>query len=397
MPIYLDHHATTPCDPAVVAAMLPWFTERFGNASSKTHIYGLQAKAAVDVARDQIAHLLGAAPREIVFTSGATEANNLAILGALRARGGHVVTTAIEHKAVLDPCIYAATQGFSSTVVPVGADGRVDPDAIRAALRPETALVSVMLANNEVGTVQPVGEIAAICHERGVWLHTDATQAAGHLPLRVAELGCDLLSLSAHKMYGPKGVGALYVRKGRPLIQLEPLVHGGGHERGLRPGTLPVPLIVGFGIAAQRTVEVLNHGEAARLARLRDRLLAGLRDGAGGFTVHGSLEHRLPHNLNGSFDGVDAEALLLNTKELAFSTGAACASATLEPSHVLRAMGCGDTAYGSVRFGLGRSTTEAEIDLAIEHLCAQVHALRAMNPEYLPRDVKVVVGRPSAG
>ena len=385
MPVYLDHHATTPCDARVVEAMLPYFTEKFGNAASRTHIYGFVANTAVERAREQVASLIGASPKEIVFTSGATEANNLAVLGAARALRGvgrHVIVSAIEHKAVLDPAKHLEAEGFEVTVLPVGSDGRVSPADVAAAMRPGTALVSVMLANNEIGTLQPLAEIAEIAHAHGAVVHTDAAQAPGKLAIDVGALGVDLLSLSAHKMYGPKGIGALYVRRDRrPRLLLEPLVYGGGHERGLRSGTLPVPMIVALGAAAQLAADDVANGEPARLATLRDRLLAGLRAGATGVVVHGSLTHRLPNNLSVSFDGVDGEALILSTKEIAVSSGSACTSATLEPSHVLRAIGVDKAqAHGSIRIGLGRSNGEADVELAISRICGTVERLRELDP-----------------
>lgn len=368
-PIYLDHQATTPVDPRVLEAMLPYFGERFGNAASRTHRYGWEADDAVKAARARIAAWLGAAsPTEIVFTSGATEANNLALKGALAAsadRGRHLVISAIEHPSVRDAARFLADTGRAEvTEVAVSADGLVDPAAVEAAMREDTVLVSVMHANNEVGTVQPLAEIAALCRTRGVLFHTDAVQSAGKIPFDVEALQVDLASVSAHKTYGPKGVGALFVRRRGPRVRLVPLLHGGGHERGRRSGTLPVPLIVGFGEAAALAA-ALREEEAARLGRLRDRLLERVRGGLEGVRVNGSLERRLPGNLNLSFEGVDGEALLLALRDLAVSSGSACASATPEPSHVLRAMGVpDDLAHGSIRFGLGRGTTEAEIERA---------------------------------
>ncbi len=384
LPIYLDHHATTPCDPAVVEAMLPYFTERFGNAASRGHTFGHLARAAVEKARAEVAGLLNASPKEVLWTSGATEANNLALLGTARAgrdRGRHLITVATEHKAVLDPMAHLEREGFEVTVLPVSAGGRVAAEAVEAALRPDTLLVSVMAANNEIGTLQPIEEIGALCRAHGVVFHTDAAQALGKVPLDVQAASVDLLSLSAHKMYGPKGVGALYVRRGRPRLRLEPLLFGGGHERGLRSGTVPVPLVVALGRAAVLAREDLASGALEGVRRLRDRLLEGLTSRIEGLHVNGGLDHRLPNNLNLSFDGVEAEALLMATREIAVSTGSACTSATLEPSHVLRALGIGDTrAHGSVRFGIGRTTTAAEIDHVVGLLAEKVPMLRAMNP-----------------
>jgi cysteine desulfurase len=382
-PIYLDHHSTTPCEPAVVEAMLPWFTARPGNAASRTHTFGLEARAAVEQARAEVAALIGASPKEIVWTSGATEADNLAVLGVAMHRGaGHVVVSAVEHKAVLDPAAHLRGFGFQVTVVPPDADGIVDPERIRAALRDDTILVSLMLANNEVGTVQPVGEVGAETRRRGIPLHVDATQAPGWLDLDVVRDHVDLMALSAHKMYGPKGIGALYVRRGRPRVRLEPLFHGGGHERGHRSGTLPVPLIVGMGKAAVLADEAHEGGTPERVGALRDRLLHGLQTRIDGVILNGSPTRRLPHNLNVSFDRVEAEALMMNLRgTVAVSSGSACSSATLEPSYVLRALGVPDAlAWASVRFGLGRHTTADEIDTVVDAFAEQVAALRALSP-----------------
>ena len=381
-PIYLDHHATTPVDPVVLEAMLPWFTEHFGNAASRGHVEGHRAQRAVESARAQVARHLGCSPKEVVFTSGATESNNLAILGAVRARGAagaHVITAATEHKAVLDPVARLAREGARVTVLDVEPDGRLPVERVAEALRPDTVLVSVMAVNNEVGTVQPIPELGALCRERGVLLHCDAAQTAW-TPVDVRAWQVDLLSLSAHKLYGPKGVGALYVRRGRPRIQLEPLQYGGGHERGFRSGTLPVPLIVGMGAA----VGLLGDAEAeARVARLRDRLWDKLR-AAGGVHLNGGMAHRAPHNLNVSIDGVEAEALLMGIRGIAVSTGSACTSATLEPSHVLRALGLSaGRAQAAIRFGLGRSTTEEEVDRAAAHIVAKVDMLRQLDADTL--------------
>jgi cysteine desulfurase len=376
--IYLDHHATTPCDPRVVDAMLPYFTERFGNAASRSHMFGHQAKAGVELAREQVATLLGASPKEVIFTSGATESNNLAILGACGASDKrHVVTTAIEHKAVLDPVAHLGERGFSVTIVPVDGSGVVEAAAVFAALRADTALVSVMAANNEVGTLQPVEAIGVACRERGVPFHVDAAQIVGKLPFR-ADVA-DLVSVSAHKLYGPKGVGALWIRR-RPRVLITPLFFGGGHERGLRSGTLPVPLIVGFGAACVLAGEDLAAGVPARIAVLRDRLWSGL-SAVGGAELNGDRARRLPNNLNVSFDGVDAEAIMLACREIAVSSGSACTSASLEPSHVLKAIGLSSVrAHGSIRFGLGRTTTVDEIERTITAYATAIPTLRAMAP-----------------
>jgi cysteine desulfurase len=384
-PIYLDHHATTPCDSSVVQAMLPFFSDDFGNAASRSHGAGFRARTAVEAARRQVAALIGATSKEVVWTSGATESNNLAILGAVRASGHpkrHIITAATEHPAVLDPCKALEREGAHLTVLPVDRHGLVDPDAVAAALRPETVLVSVMLVNNEIGVVQDLEAISAVCRAQGVLVHCDAAQAAAWLSIDVRAMGIDLLSLSAHKMYGPKGVGALYVRRGRPKVDLVPLQYGGGHERGLRSGTLAVPLIVGMGHAA----ELATAGEvrAASVGALRDALLQGLQEGLAGVHVNGSLSRRAPHNLNLSFDGVEAEALILAVREvLAVSTGSACSSSTLQPSHVLRALGLPpERTASSIRFGLGRSTTAQQIEQTVDHISAAVVRLRSMADLY---------------
>jgi cysteine desulfurase len=376
-PIYLDYAATTPVDPRVAAAMAPYLTERFGNASS-VHSFGQEAREAVERARAQIAAALGAAPEEVVFTSGATEADNFALFGvaeACRERGRHVVVSAVEHHAVLEPAQVLAARGFEVTILPVDGAGRVDPDAVRRALRPDTILVSVMHANNEIGTVQPVAEIGRLTRERGIRFHCDAAQTFGLLPTDVDALGVDLLALSAHKRYGPKGVGALYIRRGTPL---ERFLHGGSQERNRRAGTLNVPAIVGFGEAvrialAEREVEV------ARLRRLRDRLVAGLLalDGA---RLNGHPTERLPGNVNVSFRGADSEALLLalDLQGIAASSGSACTAGSLEPSHVLSAIGLPpEEAAGTLRFSLGRWTTEAEVDRVLEVMPAVLATVRA--------------------
>lgn len=379
-PIYLDSHATTPVDPRVLAAMLPYFTEQFGNAASRNHPFGWAANKAVEAAREAVAGLIGGRLRGVVFTSGATEANNLAILGAAAvapAGKDHVVTVSTEHRAVLDPCRKLERDGFRVTYLGTGADGRVDVDELRDAVSDRTFLISVMAANNEIGVLQPLFEIGRIARPRGVLFHCDAAQAAATIPLSVAELGVDLMSLSAHKMYGPKGVGALYVRRPPPKIDLAPLFHGGGHERGLRSGTLNVPGIVGFGQAAE-LCRLAMPGEAARLASLRNRLWDGLREHVGQVHVNGSMEHRLPQNLNVSIQGVAGDALLMAMDDVAVSSGAACTTASAEPSHVLKALGVSDElARASIRFGLSRFTTEEEIDYVIAKVAAVVRSLRS--------------------
>jgi cysteine desulfurase len=383
--VYLDNHSTTRCDPAVVAEMVPFFSEVYGNAASRSHRFGLDARAATEKARTQVATWLGASPKEVVFTSGATESDNLAILGAARSRRAeegrdHVVTVATEHPAVLDACAALGREGFTVTVLPVDRRGLVDPDDVAKALRPSTALVSVMLVNNEIGVLQPVAEIGRRCAASGVWLHCDAAQAT-YVPVDFATLPVDLLSVSAHKVYGPKGVGALIVRRRRPRISLVPVLYGGGHERGLRSGTLPVPLIVGFGAAA----ELLGGDEPARIGALRDRLWEGLRAGIDGIVVNGGGE-RAPNNLNVSIDGVEAAALLMALRDVvALSTGSACSSETLAPSHVLQALGIGpDQAQRSVRFGIGRFNTEAEIDRVVAATVEAVGRLRGFSGWYEP-------------
>ncbi|MBW2269387.1 MAG: cysteine desulfurase [Deltaproteobacteria bacterium] len=383
-PIYLDHHATTPCDPRVLDAMLPWFTERFGNASSATHRYGWEADAAVEMARESLAHSLGAAdPRELVFTSGTTESDNLALQGLVRAASAgepHLVTTAIEHPAVLDVCVALEREGARVTRLPVAGDGRVDPAAVAQAITPQTLLVSVMAANSEIGTLQPLAEIGRICRERGVLFHTDAAQALGKLRLDVEALGIDLLSACAHKLYGPKGVGLLYVRDRRPRIRLLPLLYGGGHERGLRSGSLPVPLVVGFARAVELCLEELP-GEADRLTALRERLWNGLRAGLPDLRRNGHPSERLPGNLNVCIPGLEADALIAALKDVALSSGSACASASGEASHVLAALGLSDSAArASLRFGLGRGTTQAQIDIATARVVEEARALRERGP-----------------
>jgi cysteine desulfurase len=372
-PVYLDHHATTPLDPRVLDAMLPYFKEQFGNPHSAQHAYGWAADAAVERARAEVAALIGALPEEIIFTSGATEANNLAIRGAAVAERRHVLTCATEHPCVLETCRALRRQGHEVAELPVQPDGMVDLDRLEETLGPDTALVSIMTANHEIGVLQPLAKIAGLCRERGILLHSDAAQAAGHVPLDVAALGVDLLSLSAHKLCGPKGIGALYVRRG---LRLAPLFAGGGQERGLRPGTLPTPLCVGFGKACALAQDELA-ADAARVRILRDRLYDGLRRALPEVRLNGASDPRLPNNLNVCLPGVDAEDLLAELPELALATGAACASATQEPSPVLRALGLSDEAIsGSIRIGLGRTTTAAEVEFALDRLVDAARRLR---------------------
>ncbi|HTX35847.1 MAG TPA: IscS subfamily cysteine desulfurase [Bryobacteraceae bacterium] len=383
-PVYLDNHATTPVDPRVLERMLPYFGERFGNAASRSHSFGWEAEKAVELARRRIAALAGATPREIVFTSGATESNNLALKGvmeACRTRGNHLVTMATEHQAVLDPARHLERQGFRVTVLPPEPDGLLSLDRLRAALAPDTILVSVMAANNEIGVLQPVREIGAICRERGVLFHSDAAQAFGKIPLDVERDNIDLLSITAHKLYGPKGVGALYVRRRHPRVPLAAQMDGGGHEAGMRSGTLNVPAIVGFGEACALAGAEMAE-ESTRIAGLRDRLRERLEAQLDGVAVNGSLERRLPGNLNLSFAGVEGDALLMTLPDLALSTGSACSSATVEPSHVLRALGVGEErARGALRFGLGRWTTADEVDYAAGRIVDAVRKLRALRPQ----------------
>ncbi|HLY17950.1 MAG TPA: IscS subfamily cysteine desulfurase [Bryobacteraceae bacterium] len=380
-PVYLDNHATTPLDPRVLAAMMPYFTGKFGNAASRNHQFGWEAEEAVNAARKQIAGLIGAAPQEIVFTSGATESNNLAIKGvveAYAAQGDHIVTCAIEHKAVLDTCRSLERRGCRVTWLTPGRDGLVDPGAVAAAIGEKTVLISIMYANNEVGVIQPIAEIGRICRERGAAFHCDGAQAVGKVSVNVERDHIDLLALSGHKMYGPKGVGALYVRRRNPRVRLAAQLDGGGHERGMRPGTLNVPGIVGLGEACAICAREMAD-ETERLRRLRDRLRAKLEEGLDDVRVNGSMERRLPHNLNMSFGNVEAEALMMGMPEVAVSSGSACTSATVEPSHVLKALGLDDeAAHSSIRFGVGRFTTEEEVDYAAARAIEVVKKLREL-------------------
>jgi len=384
IPIYMDYHATTPVDPRALEVMLPYFTEKFGNAASKSHSFGWQAEEAVEAAREQVASLIGATAREIVWTSGATESDNLAIKGAAqfhRAKGRHLVTCKTEHKAVLDSMAALERDGFEVTVLDVERDGRLDPARLQAALRPDTILVSIMHANNESGVIHPIDEIGRITRAAGVLFHCDAVQSIGKVPFDVEASNVDLASLSAHKMYGPKGVGALYVRR-KPRARLLPQMDGGGHERGHRSGTLNVPGIVGFGAAAE-LARAERDAEAVRVLALRERLRKGIEAGLDLVSVNGSLEHRLPGNLNVSFAYVEGEALMMAIKDVAVSSGSACTSASLEPSYVLRAMGVpDDMAHSSIRFGLGRFTTEEEVDHVVKLVVARVKKLRDMSPLY---------------
>ena len=383
LPIYLDHNATTPCDPRVVEAMLPYFTNNFGNAASRNHPFGWQAEEAVDYAREQVAKLIGADPKEIIFTSGATEADNLALKGVFEmyaSKGNHIITCNIEHKAVLDTCKHLEKMGAEITYLKVKDSGLIDLQELEAAIKPNTILISIMYANNEIGTVMPMKEISQIARKHGVLVFSDATQAVGKIPVDVNKDGIDLLAMTAHKMYGPKGVGALYVRRKNPRVKVTAQLDGGGHERGMRSGTLNVPGIVGFGKACEICIHEMQQ-DAERMSQLRDKLenaLLGLEEAY----INGDKNHRLPHVSNISFKYVEGEGLLMGfNKEIALSSGSACTSASLEPSYVLKALGLGDDlAHSSLRFGLGRYTTEEQIDYTIEQVSKTVKKLREMSP-----------------
>jgi len=381
-PIYLDYQATTPMDPRVLEAMMPYFTHQFGNPHSRSHSYGWEAEEGVEKARGQVAKLIGADEKEVIFTSGATESNNLAIRGVAefyKDRKNHIVTTVTEHKCVLDTCRHLEQSGFEVTYLPVQKNGLIDLDALRAAVTDKTVVVSVMAVNNEIGVIQPLAEIGKICREKKAFFHTDAAQAVGKIPLDVEAMNIDLMSISGHKIYGPKGIGALYVRR-KPRVRLVPLIVGGGQERGFRSGTLPTPLCVGLGEAAEIAMKEMD-GEAKRLAKLQARLLKGLQDRLPEIFVNGDLEHRIPGNLNISFAYVEGESLMMGIKNLAVSSGSACTSASLEPSYVLRALGVEEElAHTSLRIGLGRFTTEHEVDTAVDELVRHVKKLREMSP-----------------
>jgi cysteine desulfurase len=384
-PIYMDYHATTPVDPRVLEAMLPYFTERFGNAASRNHAFGWQAEEAVEKGRKQVAELIGASPKEIVFTSGATESDNLALKGVAemyREKGDHIITVLTEHKAVLDTCKRLEKGGFRVTYLRVGRDGLIDLDELGASITNKTILISVMAANNEIGVIQPIAEIGKIARERGVLFHSDAVQAIGKIAFDVNRMQVDLASISAHKMYGPKGVGALYVRRRNPRVLVAPIIDGGGHERGMRSGTLNVTGIVGFGKAAEICGQEMV-AESARVGALRDRLFDGIRREIDEIVVNGSMTNRLPNNLNVSFAYVEGESLLMGMNDVAVSSGSACTSASLEPSYVLRAIGTSDAlAHSSIRFGLGRFNTEEEVDYVVTKLASVVKRLREMSPLY---------------
>ena len=380
-PIYLDYSATTPVDPRVAQKMIPWLTEQFGNPASRSHAYGWAAEAAVEEAREQVAALVNADAKEIIWTSGATESNNLAIKGAAhfyQGKGKHIITVKTEHKAVLDTVRELEREGFEATYLDVQENGLIDLDVLKAAIRPDTIVVSVMFVNNEIGVIQPIAEIGEICREKGIIFHVDAAQATGKVDIDLDKLKVDLMSFCAHKTYGPKGIGALYVRR-KPRVRLEAQMHGGGHERGLRSGTLATHQIVGMGECFRIAREEMA-AENARVKKLRDKLLAGLTDIEATY-VNGDLEHRVPHNLNISFAYVEGESLIMAIKDIAVSSGSACTSASLEPSYVLRALGRNDElAHSSIRFTRGRFTTEEEIDFTIDLLHKKIGKLRELSP-----------------
>jgi len=385
-PIFLDNHSTTPMDPRVLDTMLPYFCEKFGNAASRNHAFGWEAEEAVEAARKQIATLIHADPKEIVFTSGATESDNLALKGVAEMyheKGDHIITSLTEHRAVLDTAkTLESKKGLKVTYLPVDKYGMVAPDNVRNAITDKTILISIMLANNEIGTINPVKEIGKVAKEKGILFHCDATQGVGKIPVDVQDMGIDLMSFTAHKIYGPKGVGALYVRKKAPRVRIAPIIDGGGHERGMRSGTLPVPLIVGFGKACELCGQEMPT-ESVRLAAMRDRLQEGILKELDEVYLNGHPTQRLPHNLNLSFAYVEGESLLMGVKEIALSSGSACTSATLEPSYVLRALGVGsDLAHSSIRFGVGRFTNNEEIDYTVKRIIEIVTKLREMSPLY---------------
>ncbi|KAL1537035.1 cysteine desulfurase [Salvia divinorum] len=383
-PLYLDMQATSPVDPRVLDAMLPYLLSRYGNPHSRTHLYGWESEKAVELARAQVAALINASPKEIIFTSGATESNNISVKGVMhfyKEKKRHVITTQTEHKCVLDSCRHLQQEGFDITYLPVKSDGLVDLEKLRAEIRPDTGLVSVMMVNNEIGVIQPMVEIGKLCKEFNVPLHTDAAQALGKVPIHVDKMNISLMSLSGHKIYGPKGIGALYMRR-RPRIRVEPQMNGGGQERGIRSGTVPTPLVVGFGAACELAMKEMEYDDK-RIRALQERMLNAIRGKLEGVVVNGSEESRYPGNLNLSFAFVEGESLLMGLKEVAVSSGSACTSASLEPSYVLRALGVDeDMAHTSIRYGIGRFTTEEEIDRAVELTVRQVEKLRELSPLY---------------
>ena len=385
IPVYMDNHATTPVDPRVLDAMMPYFTDKFGNAASRNHSFGWAAEEAVENARAQVAKLINASPKEIIFTSGATESDNLAIKGVAemyREKGNHIITQVTEHKAVLDTCKRLEKYGYEVTYLPVEKDGRINLDDLRRAITPKTILISIMYANNEIGVVQPIAEIGKIAKEKGIFFHVDGVQAVGKIPVDVQRDGIDLLSISAHKIYGPKGVGALYVRRKNPRVQLAAIIDGGGHERGMRSGTLNVTGIIGLGKACELCQQEMA-SETKKMTALRDRLKKTIMDQLDECYINGSMEHRLPNNINISFAFVEGESLLMGINDVAVSSGSACTSATLEPSNVLKALGVGeDLAHTSIRFGLGRFNTEEEVDYVASRVIETVNRLRELSPLY---------------
>jgi len=384
-PIYMDNHATTPVDPRVLDAMMPYFSEKFGNAASRNHSFGWEAEKAVDDARRQIAALIHADPKEVIFTSGATESDNLALKGLVemyREKGDHIITSVTEHRAVLDTAKRLEKQGVKVTYLPVNKDGFVNPDDLIKAITEKTILISVMMANNEIGTINPIAEIGRIAKSKGIIFHCDATQGVGKIPVDVEAMGIDLMSFSAHKIYGPKGVGALYVRRKNPRVRLAPMIDGGGHERGMRSGTLPVPLIVGFGKACEICMQVMPE-ESKRMIEMRERLKEGILQKLDEVYLNGHPTQRLPNNLNLSFAYVEGESVLMGLKDIAVSSGSACTSATLEPSYVIRALGVGsDLAHSSIRFGLGRFNTNEEVEYVTKRVVETIQKLREMSPLY---------------
>lgn len=382
LPIYLDYQATTPMDPRVLEAMIPYFTEKFGNPHSRSHAFGWEAEEATDIARKQVADLIGANEKEIIFTSGATESNNIAIKGVghfYKDKKNHIITVSTEHKCVLDACRHLEEEGFTVTYLPVQPNGLIDLEVLKNAMTDQTLLVSVMAVNNEIGVIQPLKEIGKLCREKGAFFHTDAAQAFGKIPMNVEELNIDLMSISGHKIYGPKGIGALYVRR-RPRIRIEPIINGGGQERGMRSGTLPTPLVVGLGKAAEIAKQEME-ADTKHAIKLRDRFLKGIKASVADIQINGDMEHRIPHNLNISFAYIEGESMIMAIRDLAVSSGSACTSASLEPSYVLRALGLDEEmAHTSIRFGFGRFTTEEEIDHAIKVVSGNVAKLREMSP-----------------
>ncbi len=382
LPVYMDYQATTPMDPRVLEKMIPYFTEKFGNPHSRSHAYGWESEAATDLAREQVAELIGATEKEIIFTSGATESNNIAIKGVAhfyKDKKNHIITPVTEHKCVLDSCRHLEQEGFEVTYLPVKPNGLIDLEALKAAIKENTLLISVMAINNEIGVIQPLKEIGAICRERGIFFHTDAAQAFGKIPLNVDEMNIDLMSISGHKCYGPKGIGALYVRR-RPRVRLEALFSGGGQERGFRSGTLPTPLVVGLGEAA-RIAKLEMGKDSEHVKRLSDKFLKAIMDEMKDVFMNGDREQRYPGNINLSFAYVEGESMIMAIKDLAVSSGSACTSASLEPSYVLRALGVNEElAHTSIRFGIGRFTTEEEIDFAIKTVKGSIDKLREMSP-----------------